>query len=222
MKLDSKKEIIIFPKTFARDWREMLDSIIQNYEGLSVSFNIREWHLNCKDINYIKSICDRERIHINRIESSKIESIISASSLGVNTLMNLVDSEVKENQIQLNSEQRPSTESPSSNVLFHIGTLRSGEVLEAINNVLILGDVNPGAKVIAGGDVMIWGRLLGIAHAGKNGNIEATITALQLRPVQLRIASKVARGPKEKPDEGLAEEASIDEGLIVIKPARSY
>ena len=94
--------------------------------------------------------------------------------------------------------------------------------MEAIKNVLILGDVNPGAKVIAGGDVMIWGRLLGIAHAGKNGNIEAKITALQLRPVQLRIASKVARGPKEKPDEGLAEEASIEEDLIVIKPARSY
>ena len=222
MKIDSKKEKIIFPKAFTNNWREMLGSIIKNYKELSVSFNIKEWHLSCKDISYIQRICDREKLHITYIQSSKIESIISASSLGIHTLMNSVDSEVKENQIQLNSEQRPSTESPSSNVLFHIGTLRSGEVLEAIKNVLILGDVNPGAKVIAGGDVMIWGRLLGIAHAGKNGNVEAKITALQLRPVQLRIASKVARGPKEKPDEGLAEEASIEEDLIVIKPARSY
>ena len=187
MRIDSKKEKIIFPKAFTNNWREMLDSIIKNYKELSVSFNIREWHLNCKDISYIQRVCDKEKLHIDYIESSKIESIISASSLGI-----------------------------------HIGTLRSGEVLEAIKNVLILGDVNPGAKVIAGGDVMIWGRLLGIAHAGKNGNVEAKITALQLRPVQLRIASKVARGPKEKPDEGLAEEASIEEDLIVIKPARSY
>ena len=222
MRIDSKKEKIIFPKAFTNNWREMLDLIIKDYKGLSVSFNIGEWHLSCKDINYIQRVCDREKLHIAYIQSSKIESIISASSLGIHTLMNLVDSEVKENQIQINSEQRPSTESPSSNILFHIGTLRSGEVLEAIKNVLILGDVNPGAKVIAGGDVMIWGRLLGIAHAGKNGNIEAKITALQLRPVQLRIASKVARGPKEKPDEGLAEEASIEQDLIVIKPARSY
>ena len=222
MRIDSKKEKIIFPKAFTNNWREMLDSIIKSYKELSVSFNIREWHLNCKDISYIQRVCDKEKLHIAYIESSKIESIISASSLGIHTLMNSVDSEVKENQTQLNSEHRLSTEGASSNVLFHIGTLRSGEVLEAIKNVLILGDVNPGAKVIAGGDVMIWGRLLGIAHAGKNGNVEAKITALQLRPVQLRIASKVARGPKEKPDEGLAEEASIEEDLIVIKPARSY
>lgn len=222
MRIDSKKEKIIFPKAFKNNWREMLNSIVKSYKELSVSFNIRGWDLDCKDISYIQKICDREKLHITFIESSKIESIISASSLGIHTSMNLVDSEDNQNQIKLNSEHPPSTESNSSNVLFHIGTLRSGEVLEAIKNVLILGDVNPGAKVIAGGDVMIWGRLLGIAHAGKNGNIEAKITALQLRPVQLRIASKVARGPKEKPDEGLAEQASIEEDLIVIKPARSY
>ena len=66
---------------------------------------------------------------------------------------------------------------------------------------------------------MIWGRLLGIAHAGKDGNHKAKITALQLRPVQIRIAQKVARGPKEHPEEGYAEQAIIEKGVIVIKPA---
>ena len=84
--------------------------------------------------------------------------------------------------------------------------------------MLILGDVNPGAKVSAEGNIMIWGRLLGIAHAGSKGNSKATISALQLRPVQLRIANKVARGPKEKLQLGLAEQARIDSEEIIISP----
>ena len=106
-------------------------------------------------------------------------------------------------------------------MLFHHGTLRSGEHLDAFGDVLVLGDVNPGARISAGGNVMVWGRLRGIAHAGKPGNNQAKITALQLRPLQLRIADKIARGPDEKPEQGLAEEALIDQGKIIIQPANS-
>ena len=81
--------------------------------------------------------------------------------------------------------------------------------------MLILGDVNPGAIVSAEGNIIIWGRLLGIAHAGSKGNFRATISALQLRPVQLRIANKVARGPEEKPQPGLAEQATISSEKII-------
>ena len=68
---------------------------------------------------------------------------------------------------------------------------------------------------------MIWGRLLGIAHAGSQGNSKAKISALQLLPVQLRIASKVARGPQEKPQTGLAEQATIQNENIVISTLES-
>ena len=68
---------------------------------------------------------------------------------------------------------------------------------------------------------MIWGRLRGTAHAGKPNNSEARIVALQLRPLQLRIAGKIARGPQEKPEEGLAEQAIIEGEEIVIQPAKS-
>ena len=78
--------------------------------------------------------------------------------------------------------------------------------------------MNPGAKVSAEGNIIIWGRLIGIAHAGSKGNSEATISALQLRPVQLRIAKKVARGPKEKTQLGIAEIARIDSEDIIISP----
>ena len=81
--------------------------------------------------------------------------------------------------------------------------------------------MNPGAIVSAEGNIIIWGRLLGIAHAGSKGNSRATISALQLRPVQLRIATKVARGPKDKPQIGLAEQARIDSEDIIISPLES-
>ncbi|MCU0529190.1 MAG: septum site-determining protein MinC [Cyanobium sp. Prado107] len=100
------------------------------------------------------------------------------------------------------------------------GTLRSGDHLEVEGSVLVLGDVNPGACVRAGGHVLVWGRLRGIAHAGCQGDTEARIVALQLRPLQLRIADAVARGPEDSPPAGMAEQASLVEGEIRLDPAQ--
>jgi septum site-determining protein MinC len=86
-------------------------------------------------------------------------------------------------------------------------------------SLLVLGDVNPGARVSAAGDVRIWGRLRGVAHAGRGGNTEARIVALQLRPLQLRIAGAVARGPDDQPPAGFCEQAVLQGGAIAIEPA---
>jgi septum site-determining protein MinC len=101
----------------------------------------------------------------------------------------------------------------------HQGTLRSGDHLHSEGSLLVLGDVNPGARVEAGGHVLVWGTLRGVAHAGCGGDTSARITALQLRPVQLRIASAVARGPDELPVAGFAEQAELIDGVIAINPA---
>lgn len=85
--------------------------------------------------------------------------------------------------------------------------------------MLVLGDVNPGARVSAGGHVLVWGRLRGIAHAGSGGDASARIVALQLRPLQLRIADAVARGPEDSPPPGMVEQASLVDGMIRLDPA---
>jgi septum site-determining protein MinC len=105
-------------------------------------------------------------------------------------------------------------------LLIHQGTLRAGDHLQSEGSVLLLGDVNPGARISAAGHVLVWGRLRGVAHAGRRGDSGARIVALQLRPLQLRIAAAVARGPEDSPPEGLAEEARLEGGEIRIKPAR--
>ncbi|MFQ6539976.1 MULTISPECIES: septum site-determining protein MinC [Aphanothece] len=101
----------------------------------------------------------------------------------------------------------------------HRGTLRSGDHLQSEGSVLLLGDVNPGARITATGHVLVWGRLRGTAHAGSQGDRSARIVALQLRPLQLRIATAVARGPEGSPPAGLAEQASLVDGVICLEPA---
>ena len=66
-------------------------------------------------------------------------------------------------------------------------TLRSGTRIEFPGNVTVLGDVNPGAEIVAGGSVIVWGRVRGAVHAGAGGNISALICALAIASSQIRI-----------------------------------
>ena len=85
--------------------------------------------------------------------------------------------------------------------LFLHRTLRSGTRIEFAGHVVILGDVNPGAEILADGNVMVWGRLRGMVHAGVKGNRKAVVCALELSPMQLRIADEVSAAlrPQENP-----------------------
>ena len=76
--------------------------------------------------------------------------------------------------------------------LFLNRTLRSGTRIEFAGHVVVLGDVNPGAEIVADGNVIIWGRLRGMVHAGSKGNVQAVICALDLSPTQLRIAGEAS------------------------------
>src|SRR5512139_1941113 len=95
--------------------------------------------------------------------------------------------------------------------MFLSRTLRSGTRIEFAGHVVVLGDVNPGAEIIAEGNVMVWGRLRGMVHAGSKGNRAAVICALDLSPTQLRIADQVsgALKPREAPR---PERARISDG----------
>jgi septum site-determining protein MinC len=98
-------------------------------------------------------------------------------------------------------------------------TLRSGQKAHYPGHVIVVGDVNPGAEVIAGGDVVVWGRLQGLVHAGAMGNDGAVVCALDLSPTQLRIGGHIARAPDEKRRRRVRPEmASVVEGRIVAEP----
>lgn len=101
--------------------------------------------------------------------------------------------------------------------LYHAATLRGGQTLHHTGNIVVVGDVNPGAELVATGDILVFGRLAGIAHAGAGGDENARIYAVELIPTQLRIASFIGadEGPKRQ-GEARPEAAVARNGKIVV------
>jgi septum site-determining protein MinC len=95
-------------------------------------------------------------------------------------------------------------------------TVRSGQRLSHPGDLIIVGDVNPGATVMAGGDVMVFGWLRGVAYAGQPDDPTRAIYALRFDPSQVRIASALALGNSE--GSGNPEKALIEDGELVVKP----
>lgn len=102
--------------------------------------------------------------------------------------------------------------------------LRSGQTVSHKGHLVIIGDINPGAEVMADGDITVWGCLRGVAHAGIGGNVNAEIRALKLQPIQIRIAHAIARAP-DKPRVNYAtsngpETARMVDGKIKVVKSR--
>ncbi len=127
-------------------------------------------------------------------------------------------------QVVHKNDEDKANEAESLPTLYLRKTIRSGQSISSDGNLIVIGDVNPGAEIIAKGDITVWGILGGIAHAGSDGNNFARIRALKLNPVQIRIGEVFARRPDtvnlpyiQKSSEYVPEEAFTYKGSIVIK-----
>ena len=143
------------------------------------------------------------------IYSNNRNLVIAGKSLKIDSIF-VTEQEIKNKLLFLNSKKK--------NSILHKGTVRSGDRISSNGDLCIIGDVNPGAIISARKNIYVWGKLLGIAFAGKGGNNNAHITSLYLNPLQLRIADVVAIGPKDKPKNSYPEIALIDNQTIIIKP----
>ncbi|MCM1339218.1 MAG: hypothetical protein NC191_06070 [Muribaculaceae bacterium] len=127
-------------------------------------------------------------------------------------------------QVVHKKDEDKANEAENLPTLYLRKTIRSGQSISSDGNIIVIGDVNPGAEIIAKGDITVWGILGGIAHAGSDGNNFARIRALKLNPVQIRIGEVFARRPDtvnmpyiQKSSEYVPEEAFTYKGSIVIK-----
>ncbi|NJO83668.1 MAG: septum site-determining protein MinC, partial [Blastochloris sp.] len=93
----------------------------------------------------------------------------------------------------------------------------SGRTVHSTGHIVVLGDVNPGAELVAAGDVIVWGRLRGNVHAGAQGDRTAVVCALDMTPTQLRIADYITVSPADKRRKPRPETALIREGQIIVK-----
>ncbi len=97
-------------------------------------------------------------------------------------------------------------------VLMVRATVRSGQLIEFNGNIVIIGDVNPGAQIKATGSIVVMGTMRGVAHAGSKGNYGAFVAALNLLPAQIRIGDIITRSP-----DGLGARTSVPEMAVVKK-----
>lgn len=120
---------------------------------------------------------------------------------------------------------RPLVRGPESEergeAAFVARTVRSGQVVRHHGHISVLGDVNAGAEIIAGGNVIVWGRLRGTVHAGALGDRGAVICALELAPTQLRIADLIARAPEGGAGR-FPEVAFVESDQINVEAWESY
>ena len=105
----------------------------------------------------------------------------------------------------------------SDDTLFLRRTIRSGQAIHHASSIVILGDVNPGAEIVASGDIIVWGVLRGMVHAGYPNNENAIVCSLLLAPVQLRIAHLLSRPPDGFQVQARPEFATIKNGQIVVE-----
>ena len=131
------------------------------------------------------------------------------------------DKETEEN-FRLAVESREQNNAVTANEgEFYKGTLRSGQVLESNTSIVILGDVNPGARIISGGNVVVLGSLKGTVYAGANGIPGAFVVALEMNPVQVRIGDVIARcgdSNKKRFSKPETKIAYVDGENIYIEP----
>jgi len=193
-----------------------LDNIYETFkifssikEPLEAKIFLVNESISSHKLSKLKNHFDKINICSLCIYSNNRDTIVAGKSLKIDSAF-IREQEIKNKLLLLNSKKIDD--------ILHKGTVRSGDRLSSNGNLCIIGDVNPGAIVSAKKNIYVWGKLLGIAFAGKSGNKKAYIASLYLKPLQLRNADVIAIGPKEKPHNHYPEIALIDKRTIIIKP----
>ncbi|MDJ1178122.1 septum site-determining protein MinC [Roseofilum sp. BLCC_M91] len=144
--------------------------------------------LDMRQLQAIADILKQSQLELEQVETQRRQTAVAAATCGYSVQQVTRKDPLKSASSQpLQLQEEP---------LYLQTTLRSGVEIRHKGTVIIQGDVNPGASVVADGDILVWGRLRGVAHAGAIGNPECVIMALDMEPTQVRIAGQVARAPQ--------------------------
>lgn len=132
----------------------------------------------------------------------------------------IIDNDPSKEEIFKKTLEQKLLELENNTGQFYKGILRSGASLEFETSVVIIGDVNNGARVVSKGNIIVLGSLKGTAFAGACGNTNSFVVALDMRPTQIRIADTIARSPDRpvKDSDKEAKIAFLEEGNIYIEP----
>jgi septum site-determining protein MinC len=177
--------------------------------GGRVALRVGDRSLSAGQLQAIGSMLERFGITLWAVEGDHPATNTAARELGLETGLGLSPADDKAADAPIPLEEM-------AGIVVH-RTLRSGQSIRHAGHVTLIGDVNPGAEIVAGGDIVVWGKLLGTAHAGAMGHDKASICALQLAPSQIRIGSHIARSPERSRKPKEPEMATVQEEGIVVE-----
>lgn len=207
---NSEGLVIVIPEKydFEKAKNEIEDKVknaARFFKGARIKVTYRGITLSAQEEEEIKSVLDKKSgaviESLSKDDESRIKSLLAGS----------IPKDVvptRKNFFSVGDEE---------SCKFVRSTVRSGTRIEYDGSVVILGDVNPGGEIVASGNVIVLGTLRGMVHAGVQGNRDAFIYALNLKPTQIRIAEAIARMPEGEEDAGIQPEiAKIKDGLIEV------
>jgi septum site-determining protein MinC len=198
------------------EWEQINKSLLSHIDaqseflkGAKITLEVGNHILKAADLGRLRDQLSERGMNLRAVLSNSPTTERNAQALGLATKLSKprpdrvtrrIDSSIQGDQAML--VQR---------------TLRSGHSLKYAGHVVVIGDVNPGAEIIAGGNVVVWGRLRGTVHAGADGNIDAVVCALDLSPTQLRIADQISITPPQR-KRPKPEIARLEKGKVVAEP----
>lgn len=154
----------------------------------------------------------RGRVLTKEQEALLVDEIVASSGIHV---LCLVDEDQETAERYKKAVNRALEQKQNEEGQFYRGTLRSGQVLETETSIVVIGDVNPGAQVISKGNIVVLGCCMGNLYAGATGDRNCFAAALTMKPMQIRIADKMARSAiVKKTDTG---EYPVDPKIVYIK-----
>lgn len=185
-------------------------------QGSRVALQVDGRRLDAEQLAELQTLFTRHELELWAILARDEATRAAARQMGLATRLSGSQTDLDGNTL---AGWRPDEAAPAAAAapggLLRKETLRSGQSVYHEGHVVIIGDVNAGAEIIAGGDVIVWGRLRGLVHAGALGDETAVICALDLNPTQLRIAGHIAIPPDERQRQPTPEKASVRGGQIV-------
>jgi septum site-determining protein MinC len=183
------------------------------FQGARVALDVGDRVVSREEWSQLEASLRQKNLVLTAALAAQEESRIAARALGIP----LVTESRREITVAERRHARKDAEGNSEG-LFVRRTVRSGQVIRYQGSVVILGDVNAGAEIIAEGDIIVWGSLRGMVHAGAAGDETAAVCALHLDPTQLRLASHIARSPGGHARLiDVPESASIKDGQIAVE-----
>ena len=214
------KDGLLVSLSASEDWQSITSDLAARidqqstfFAGARITVDVGERPVPKHDLSSLKALLERRGLSLWAMLSTSATTIDAAQALDIKTSTPVP---IPGREDTEESEFDPEEDGTLGVMIKR--TLRSGRTVNSAGHVVVLGDVNPGAEIIAAGDIIVWGRLRGIVHAGAEGDEEAVVCALDMNPMQLRIARYITTSPAEKRRQPKPELASVRKGQIVVEP----